>query len=88
MANARQFMAARTASWNGKRLPYDAEVEWLECVGLQYIVTDYILSGEGNLFRAGYELKQSKESYLFGNQSGKRNGISILNLNKNLNLFL
>lgn len=60
-----------------KPLPYDAEVEWLECVGLQYIVTDYILSGEGNLFRAGYELKKSKECYLFGNQSGNRNGISI-----------
>lgn len=37
MANARQFMAARTAAWGGKALPYDAEVEYLESDGGQVL---------------------------------------------------
>lgn len=42
MANARQFMAARTGAWSSKQLPYDAEVEWLESNGEQYVETNYI----------------------------------------------
>ena len=48
MANARQFMAARTSAWSGKALPYDAEVEYLETTGEQWINTgvmpDYTLT--------------------------------------------
>ena len=35
-------MAARTGAWSGKSLPYDAEVEWLESNGEQYVETNYI----------------------------------------------
>ena len=33
------LIAARTAAWSGKPLPYDAEVEYLESTGTQYIST-------------------------------------------------
>ena len=36
------LIAARTAAWSGKALPYDAEVEWLESNGEQYVLTPYI----------------------------------------------
>ena len=35
------LVAARTAAWSGKALPYDAEVEYLESTGTQYIDTEY-----------------------------------------------
>lgn len=35
-------MAARTGAWSGKSLPYDAELEWLESNGEQYVETNYI----------------------------------------------
>ena len=34
-------LAARTGAWGGKALPYDAEVEWLESNGEQYVLTNY-----------------------------------------------
>lgn len=36
------MIGARTAAWGGKALPYDAEVEWLESNGEQYVLTNYI----------------------------------------------
>ena len=36
------MLGARTAAWSGKDLPYDAEVEWLESNGAQYVNTNYI----------------------------------------------
>ena len=33
------MLGARTAAWSGKALPYDAEVEYLESTGTQYIST-------------------------------------------------
>ena len=33
------MLGARTAAWSGKQLPYDAEVEWIESTGSQYIDT-------------------------------------------------
>ena len=33
------ILGARTAAWSGKALPYDAEVEWIESTGEQYIDT-------------------------------------------------
>ena len=35
------IIGARTAAWSGKALPYDAEVEWLESNGEQYVLTNY-----------------------------------------------
>ena len=35
------MLGARTAAWGGKTLPYDAEVEWLESNGEQYVLTNY-----------------------------------------------
>ena len=35
------MLGARTAAWSGKALPYDAEVEWLESNGEQYVLTNY-----------------------------------------------
>ena len=36
------MVGARTAAWSGKALPYDAEVEWIESNGAQYVNTNYI----------------------------------------------
>ena len=33
------MLGARTAAWSGKRLPYDAEVEYLESTGTEWIDT-------------------------------------------------
>ena len=38
------LVAARTAAWSGKALPYDAEVEYLESTGTQWIYTGYTKS--------------------------------------------
>ena len=35
------MLGARTAAWSGKPLPYDAEVEYLESTGTQYIDTRF-----------------------------------------------
>ena len=36
------MLGARTAAWSGKHLPYDAEIEYLENTGNQWIKTDFI----------------------------------------------
>lgn len=41
MANARQFMAARTGAWSSRALPYLRRVDYLENVGSQYIDTGW-----------------------------------------------
>ena len=38
------LVAARTGAWSGKRLPYDAEVEYLESTGTQWIDTGIVCS--------------------------------------------
>ena len=35
------MLGARTGAWSGKRLPYDAEVEYLESTGPQWVNTGY-----------------------------------------------
>ena len=35
-------LGARTGAWSGKRLPYDAEVEYLESTGAQWIDTELV----------------------------------------------
>ena len=37
------MLGARTAAWSGKALPYDAEVEYLESTGTQWIVLPYFV---------------------------------------------
>ena len=37
------MLGARTAAWSGKRLPYDAEVEYLESTGTQWVDTGVII---------------------------------------------
>jgi hypothetical protein len=39
------LIGARNAVWGGKRLPYDAEVEYLESTGTQWIDTGLLCSG-------------------------------------------
>ena len=36
------MLGARTGAWSSKQLPYDAEVEWLESTGTQWIDTRYV----------------------------------------------
>ena len=36
------MLGARTAAWSDKQLPYDAEVEYLESTGTQWIDTGII----------------------------------------------
>ena len=41
------LVAARTGAWSGKALPYDAEVEYLESTGTQWI--DTLVNADSNL---------------------------------------
>lgn len=52
------LIAARNGFWAGKRLPYDAEVEYLESTGTQYIDTG-LLTNPGYV---SFKLKQTKVS--------------------------
>ena len=38
------MLGARTAAWSGKQLPYDAEVEYLESSGTQWINTGHAVN--------------------------------------------
>ena len=52
------MLGARTAAWSCKALPYDAEVEWIEGTGMQYIDTGiYAVNNiivEGSVIPADY----------------------------------
>ena len=43
------MLGARTAAWSGKALPYDAEIEFLESTGTQYIGLGFM---QDKLYRA------------------------------------
>ena len=43
------MLGARAGAWSGKRLPYDAEVEYLESTGEQWIDTGYVLSASDRI---------------------------------------
>ena len=40
------MLGARTAAWSGKQLPYDAEVEYLESTGTQWIDTGVTMTND------------------------------------------
>lgn len=52
------MLGARMAAWRGKPLPYDAEVEWIESTGTQYIDTGIYavnnIIAEGSVILADY----------------------------------
>ena len=48
------MLGARTAAWSGKPLPYDAEVEYLESMGTQWIDTGYVLSASDRIVVQAY----------------------------------
>lgn len=73
------MLGARTAAWSGKPLPYDAEVEYLESTGTQYIDTGVLANGE---FDVEYTI-QTPSSADFTSQfmvGGARSASQHLNL--------
>ena len=47
------MLGARTAAWSGKPLPYDAEVEYLESTGTQWIDTGFKANTTTTFFECG-----------------------------------
>ena len=62
------MMGARTGAWSGKRLPYDAEVEYLESTGMQWIDTGFSPTSDTSV-KIGYKTAdQQTNTALFGNR--------------------
>ena len=59
------MLGARTAAWSGKRLPYDAEVEYLESTGTQWIDTGLVWdAGEWECRAVITALSSVEENYI------------------------
>ena len=77
------MLGARTAAWGGKDLPYDAEVEWLQGHGFEYIDTGLILTDNHEVI---IDLIASEyKSYVRG-VFGARSNAQLNNINVNINL--
>ena len=61
------MLGARTAAWSGKSLPYDAEVEYLESTGTQYIDTE-IIATENTRVKATLMTLSTNNKNWFGGQ--------------------
>ena len=60
----------------GKRLPYDAEVEYLKSTGTQWIDTGVIITSAMNAhLRFSFSRKVSGDSYAFGSRNGSTWGL-------------
>ena len=55
------MLGARIGAWSGKRLPYDAEVKYLESSGAQWIDTEYVPSAPDRIAVQAYF--QGDDSY-------------------------
>ena len=61
------MLGARTGAWSGKPLPYDAEVEYLESTGTQYIDTE-IIATENTRVKATLMTLSTDNKNWFGGQ--------------------
>lgn len=61
-------LAARTGAWtpSGAPLPYDAEVEWLESDGNQYVITPITMKNEDFVLKIGVTLTSNNNFYQGG----------------------
>lgn len=60
---------ARFTLWGGKRLPYDAEVEYLQSSGTQYIDTNLYASGKSH-FEVGFRGLETGNKAVMGASNG------------------
>ena len=60
------LVAARTGAWSGKRLPYDAEVEYLESTGTQWIDTGVIIPPDVDFEFTGSIVRDITNGCVFG----------------------
>ena len=65
------MVGARTAAWakSGAPLPYDAEVEYLESTGTQWIDTGKVLSSTGFAYDADILFKRTDNCQVFGGRT-------------------
>ena len=65
------MVGARTAAWakSGAPLPYDAEVEYLESTGTQWIDTGKVLSSTGFAYDADILFKRTYNCQVFGGRT-------------------
>lgn len=61
------MLGARTAAWSGEALPYDAEVEYLESTGTQWIDTG-IIATENTRIKATLMTLSTGNKNWFGGQ--------------------
>lgn len=54
------MLGARTGAWSGKRLPYDAEVAYLESSGAQWMDTEYLPSSPDRIDVQAYFQKDDE----------------------------
>ena len=62
----------RNALMTGKRLPYDAEVEYLESSGTQYIEVPMVVDNSATVNITGYVRRTNRELFSFDRQSSKQ----------------
>ena len=60
------ILGARTGAWSGKALPYDAEVEYLESTGTQYVDTRVIIPPDVDFEFTGSIVSDIANGCVFG----------------------
>ena len=60
------MLGARTGAWSGKALPYDAEVEYLESTGTQYVDTGVIIPPDVDFEFTGSIVSDIANGCVFG----------------------
>ena len=64
------MLGARTAAWSGRALPYDAEVEYLESTGTQWIDTGVIIPPDVDFEFTGSIVRDISNGCVFGETYG------------------
>lgn len=72
------MMINRRRAYGGKSLPYDAEIEWLECNGGQYIENFYTENSITQVLVFAMELQATGD--IIGNASSYQNGSKIIGI--------
>lgn len=68
------LVAVRTGAWSGKRLPYDAEVEYLESTGTQFINTGIIATEDTRVKATLMTLSTGNKNWFGGQVMPGNNG--------------
>lgn len=89
MANARQFMAERTAAWSGKQLPYLRRVAYLKTTGKQLVRTGLrVDSGLWRLVSRIHVAGGNSENHIVGSSPALGRHFSLVYARSNIEVRL